>query len=121
MINALSSTYINTFEAAKSRESSKVFDKTEQQPQSTGKVWDKVDDFLDLGSSFDISLSGLSEKEKEQALKIIAKLIKEGIVGYRYYEIDGKIEKHFLVPSIGNRRLKRGIPLKKAEDARIYA
>lgn len=71
----------------------------------SSKVWKAVDDYLNLGTSANFFNSGLSAKELEQSLKIIAKLIKKGVVGYNYYVVDGKVEKHFLVPSIGDERL----------------
>ncbi len=68
-------------------------------------VWRKIDRFLDLGSTRSLYTGNLSEKELEQFLDILAKLLKKGIVGYKYYEVNGKIEKHFIVPSIAEPRL----------------
>ena len=74
-------------------------------PTTQSKVWKAVDNYLDLGTNTTFFSADLSKEEIQQSLKIIAKLIKKGIVGYNYYEVNGRIEKHFLVPSIGDQRL----------------
>ncbi len=67
-------------------------------------IWDQVDRFFDLGSTFDLSFNGFSAEEKEQFYQIIAKLIQKGIVGWNYFEINGQIEKHYIVNQIGDSR-----------------
>ncbi len=84
----------------------------------SNKVFNKIDRFLDLGSTFNIGMKDLSESEKEQFLKILVKLLKKGIVGYNYYEINGRVEKHFITASIGNRRLYDQRILRNAEVRR---
>jgi len=75
-------------------------------PQNSfSKVFNRVDNFLDFGSSKNLDFSHFSDEEMESFLKVMSTLMKEGIVGYEYYEVDGKIEKHFMTTSIGNRRL----------------
>lgn len=75
------------------------------QSNSIKKTLDKVDSFLDLDKGFNFSFEGFTAEEKDDTLKMIATLLKKGIVGHRYYDSNGKIEKHFLIPSIGNTRL----------------
>ncbi|HRK59624.1 MAG TPA: hypothetical protein PLI74_08275, partial [Candidatus Kapabacteria bacterium] len=52
------------------------------------------------------SLSDLTEQEKQQFLKMLSRLLSAGVVGYKVYEVNGKIEKHFEVVSLGNPRLR---------------
>jgi hypothetical protein len=73
---------------------------------NTSKAWRKLDQFLNLGSTKDLSLSDLSEQEKQQFLKMLSRLLSAGVVGYKVYEVNGKIEKHFEVVSLGNPRLR---------------
>ncbi len=82
------------------------------------KVFNKIDRFLDLGSTFNIGMRDLTDTEKEQFLTILAKLLKKGIVGYNYYEINGRVEKHFITASIGNRRLYGQKILRNSEARR---
>jgi hypothetical protein len=75
-------------------------------PQNSfSKVFNRVDNFLDFGSSKNLDFSHFSDEEMESFLKVMSTLMKEGIVGYEYYEVNGRIEKHFMTTSIGNRRL----------------
>ncbi len=60
---------------------------------------------MNAGSSKDILLTDLTPDEKDQFLKILSGLLKEGIVGYEILEVNGKPEKHFLVNQIGDSRL----------------
>ena len=69
------------------------------------RVWDKIDDFLNLGSTKDINLTDLSPDEKKQYFSVLAKIMNDGIAGYNYYKVNGKIEKHYLVNTIGDSRL----------------
>ncbi|MBS1536150.1 MAG: hypothetical protein JST20_00210 [Bacteroidetes bacterium] len=71
----------------------------------SSNVFKKVESFMNAGSSKDILLNDLTPDEKEQFLKILAGLLKEGIIGYEILEVNGKPEKHFLVNQIGDRRL----------------
>jgi len=73
---------------------------------NTSKAWRKLDQFLNLGSSKDLSLSDLTEQEKQQFLKMLSRLLSAGVVGYKIYEVNGKIEKHFEVVSLGDSRLR---------------
>lgn len=65
----------------------------------------KIDNFLNLSSNKSLIIDDLNEKEIEQFFKILAALLKKGIVGYKYYEINGKIEKHDITVSLGDSRL----------------
>jgi len=76
-----------------------------QNINSINKSIKKVDEFLDMNKNFDIQLKGLNKNEKNNTIKMIAKLLKKGIVGYQNYKIDGRIEKKFLTTSIGDSRL----------------
>lgn len=71
----------------------------------SSKVMSKIDLFLSMGSSTGLGVSDLSREEKEKYLKILAKLMSKGIIGHKYYKVNGKIEKHDLVASIGDSRL----------------
>lgn len=77
---------------------------------SYSKIMNKVDNFLNLGAEKNLSLDGMNDDEKKKFLLILSKLMKEGIIGYQYYEVDGKIEKHFITTSIGDKRLYNSIP-----------
>ena len=72
---------------------------------NTSKALDKVNDFLNLGKSDRTDISDLSPEEREEFLKMLADLLKSGIVGYEVRKVDGKPEKHFIVNQIGDRRL----------------
>lgn len=72
---------------------------------NTSKAFKKLDDFLNLGKPGRLDLSDLNPKEKEEFLKMLAKLLKEGIVGYEVLEVNGKPEKHYIVNEIGDRRI----------------
>jgi hypothetical protein len=72
---------------------------------SFNKVFNRVDSFLDFGSTKNLDFSNFSKEEMDSFLKVMSRLLKEGIVGYEYYEVNGKLEKHFMIPSLGNRRL----------------
>lgn len=37
---------------------------------------------------------------------MLSRLLSAGVVGYKVYEVNGKIEKHFEVVSLGNPRLR---------------
>lgn len=70
------------------------------------KVWDSVDNFLDLGDSNVFSWIRLNEAEQKKYWEVVSKLIKSGIIGYRYYEVNGNLERHFIEWEIANPRLK---------------
>ncbi len=72
---------------------------------NTAKVYDKIDNFLNLNAKNRLDLSDLSESEKEEFFKMLHALIKRGIIGYEYLEVNGKKEKHFIVNEIGNERI----------------
>jgi len=108
MISSISGNSVDIYKTAPVSKSSFKSEKisTESMSQSYSlNVWNKVDSFLDLCSTKGLSLSGLSGKEKIQFYQIIAKLLKKGIIGYNYFEINGRIEKHFIENQIANRRL----------------
>lgn len=73
---------------------------------STPKVFDKLNNFLNLGKSDRLDTSDLNPAEKEEFLQMLSKLLQAGVVGYEMLEIDGKVEKHYIVNQIGNPRTK---------------
>jgi hypothetical protein len=70
------------------------------------KAFAKLDSFLNLGKKDRLDTSDLNEEEKKEFLKMLAKLLQEGIVGYEILEINGKPEKHYIVNQIGDERIK---------------
>ena len=47
----------------------------------------------------------LNDAEKEEFLKMLANLLKHGIIGYEILEVNGQPEKHFIVNQIGDERI----------------
>lgn len=76
------------------------------QISSTAKAFNKLDSFLNLGKPDRLDTSDLSKKDKEEFMMMLAKLMKKGIVGYEYLEVDGKKEKHFIVNQLKDDRIK---------------
>ena len=74
------------------------------QISNTSKVFNKIDSFLNLGKRDRLDMSDLNDEEKKEFLKMIAELLKRGIVGYEVLEINGKPEKHYIVNQIGDQR-----------------
>ncbi|NLT52583.1 MAG: hypothetical protein GXX85_16900 [Ignavibacteria bacterium] len=72
---------------------------------NTSKVFERVNDFLNLGKPNRLDTSDLSPEEKEEYVKMIAALIQKGVIGYEIREVNGKPEKHYIVNQIGNQRL----------------
>ncbi len=68
------------------------------------KVMDALDNFLDLGDSNVWSWLQLSGAEQEKYCQILSKLIKKGVIGYRYYEVNGQLERHFIEYEMANPR-----------------
>lgn len=81
------------------------FPKDSIEISNTSKVFDKLDKFLNLGRDNRIDLTDLNDKEKEEFMKMLAELIKRGIVGYEILEVNGKPEKHYIVNQIGDQRI----------------
>lgn len=98
-----------------------ITDKTSQSKSdkieisATGKAFKKIDDFLNLGKPDRLDTSDLNPAEKEEFLKILAALLKKGIVGYEILEVNGKPEKHYIVNQIGDERIK-GAKLYKKDN-----
>lgn len=82
---------------------------------NTAKVYDKVDKFFNLGAEDRLDISDLSKEEKDEFLKMIAKLIDKGVVGYEVLEVNKKPEKHYVDIQIGDERIK-GAKLYKKKD-----
>ena len=73
---------------------------------NTSKIYDKIDKFLNLGRPDRLDTSDMNNAEREEFLKMLADLLKKGIVGFEVLEVNGKPEKHFIVNQIGDERLK---------------
>lgn len=73
---------------------------------NTAKAFAKLDNFLNLGKKDRLDTSDLNEEEKKEFLKMLAKLLQEGIVGYEILEVNGRPEKHYIVNQIGDERIK---------------
>ena len=86
--------------------------------QSFKKIMNRVDNFLNLSSTKSFDFSSFNKEEMKSFLKIMSKLMKKGVVGYDYYEVNGKIEKHFITTSIGNKRLYNSEKIYKISDSR---
>lgn len=74
------------------------------QISNTSKVFNKIDSFLNLGKRDRLDMSDLNDEEKKEFLKMLAELLKRGIVGYEILEVNGKSEKHYIVNQIGDQR-----------------
>jgi hypothetical protein len=72
---------------------------------NTSKVFNKIDNFLNLGKPDRLDISDLNPEEKKEFMKILSSLMKEGVVGYEVLEVNGKPEKHYIVNEIGDKRL----------------
>jgi hypothetical protein len=72
---------------------------------NTSKVFAKIDKFLNLGRPDRLEIDDLNEEEQKEFLKVLADLLKRGIVGYEVLEVNGRPEKHYIVNQIGNERL----------------
>ena len=72
---------------------------------NTAKVFDNVDKFLNLGNPDRLEFSKMNAAEKDEFLKMLASVIKKGIVGYEVLDVKGKPEKHFIENEIGDQRL----------------
>lgn len=68
------------------------------------KIWSAIDSYFDLGDPNKSIWMQLSPVEQSHYWRIIAKLIQKGVVGYRYYEVNGQIEKHFIEYEMANPR-----------------
>ena len=75
------------------------------QISNTSKVFEKLDNFLNLGKPDRLDLNGMNDEEKKEFLKMLADLIHRGIVGYEILEVNGKPEKHYIVNEIGDKRI----------------
>lgn len=72
---------------------------------NTAKVYDRIDKFLNLGRPDRLDVSDLNDAEKEEFLKMLADLLKRGIIGYEILEVNGQPEKHYIVNQIGDERI----------------
>lgn len=73
---------------------------------NTSKVYDRIDKFLNLGRPDRLEIGDMNSAERDEFLKMLADLLKKGIVGYEVLEVNGKPEKHYIVNQVGDERLK---------------
>jgi hypothetical protein len=72
----------------------------------TSKVFSQVDKFLNLGNPDRLDLGKMSPADKEEFLKVVANLLKKGVVGYEVLNVNGQPEKHFIENEIGDSRIE---------------
>ena len=67
-------------------------------------VWYVLDRALDLGDSRGLlqTLGEMSREEAERALKALAELLRRGVVGYEYREVNGQPQKVFVEVAMGS-------------------
>ena len=67
-------------------------------------VWDVLDGALDLGDTRSLlqTLGEMSREEAEGALKALAELLRRGVVGYEYREVNGQLQKVFVEVAMGS-------------------
>jgi hypothetical protein len=86
---------------------------------NTSKAFNKVNEFLNLGSTDRLNLDDLNDGEKKEFLKMLSDLIKKGVVGYEVLEVNGRPEKHYIDMEIGDRRIY-GARLYRKKDINEY-
>ncbi|MFP4544009.1 MAG: hypothetical protein ACLFQU_07215 [Candidatus Kapaibacterium sp.] len=97
----LTSSINNSYVKPIQKPDSKLTERAHTASPFSGKISDRLDSFFNLGRAADFDMSDMSNDEKETYLKTLAALLKEGIVGYDYYEVNGRIEKRFITTQIG--------------------
>jgi len=111
---------ILTEELSGSKKTKKEKEKTDTiEISNTSKAFAKIDSFLNLGKSDRLDISDLNAGEKKEFLKMLASLMKAGVVGYEIIDVNGKPEKHYIVNEIGDQRLY-GKKLYKKQDFYKY-
>jgi hypothetical protein len=106
--NSLSTTNIESYFA--NAQTTGATEETTQKKDSaeisnTSKVLNKVEQFMNLGSSDRLSIDDLSPSEKKEFLTMLSKLIKNGYMGYEVLDINGRPEKHDIDMEIGDQRI----------------
>lgn len=81
--------------------------RTKSDSVDINNVMDAVDSLFDLGDSNSFSWLKLNEAEQRKFWEIVRKLIKAGIIGYRYYEVNGHLERRFIELEMVDPRLAR--------------
>ncbi len=97
---------IDIFKKEKEKYEESLAKKDSLEVSNTSRAFSKLNEFMNLGSPFRLDdLHDMAPGEKEEFLKMLSKLLKAGIVGYEYLEVNGKKEKHFIVNQIGDERI----------------
>jgi len=108
MIGSINSTTDLTSYISSASKKTKKKDNTDKaEISNTALAYDVVSKMFDLGQTNRITpddINKLSPKERENALKMLGTLLKDGLVGYEILEIDGKEVKSFIVNQIGDQR-----------------
>jgi len=104
-MSLLQNIYNNEFNNLKTKNNVADDNKDNAEISNTSRALDKLDKFLNLGRSDRVDIEGLNDAEKEEFIKMLAALLKRGIVGYEILEVNGKPEKHYIVNQIGNKRI----------------
>jgi len=104
-MSLLQNIYNNEFGNTKTLDNAQNKNRDSVEISNTSKALDKLDKFLNLGRSDRVDLDGLNDAEKEEFVKMLAALLKRGIVGYEILEVNGRPEKHYIVNQIGNERI----------------
>ncbi len=110
-INALAGASQTAQNAQSLRKSAREIVRVEAQKEgnpipNTSKAFNKLDQFLNLGTSRDLKTDDLTPEELAQFLKMLSFLLKKGVVGYHVYDVNGKPEKYYALTEIGDRRLR---------------
>lgn len=82
-----------------------------------------VERLMNLGSDRSYILDSMVHSDDEEYstyLKIITNLLKKGVVGYEYLEVNNRPYKSFITTSIGNHKLSGAKPYRR-ENHTIYA
>lgn len=104
-ISTLANLLQENFSGVKKIKNENTGQKDKIEISNTSKAFGKIDSFLNLGRPDRLDTSDLNEPEKKEFFKMLAALIKKGVVGYEIIEVNGKPEKHYIVNEIGDQRL----------------
>ena len=72
---------------------------------NTSKVFNKLDNFMNLGKSDRLNVGDLNGPERKEFLKMLSNLLKKGFAGYEVLDVNHHPEKHFIETEIGDERI----------------